>query len=343
MKAKGYNVIGVGFIVTLLCVVVFCYWSENKEVWFCDEIYSYESANGFEQGWPAEQKGIWMSGEDIERYMAANSEELSLGAITVRLYNDHVPLYFWLFRLISFYFCKGSATIWIGLSINLFFYVLTILLGYFVLFYLTKKVTYAAVLTGLIGISRLMMMQATMLRMYMMLLFAELLLLLAGLWIIKNLERKKNPIPVFVYLYGASIFGFLTHYDYWVFYAITAAVFCSWLLLTAFMNRKKSGTTALSAVKYVLLWITNFVLSLLTTILIFPYCRWNLNKGKGKMALTSIFEFSAEKVEDIVWGFEHLANAVFGGLFPVGLELLVIFLVLQEVCLFYIEAKSIRS
>lgn len=42
-----------GCVLVLLGILTFLYFADLKEVWFCDEIYSYESANGVEQSWPA--------------------------------------------------------------------------------------------------------------------------------------------------------------------------------------------------------------------------------------------------------------------------------------------------
>lgn len=318
MKNKNIYAFSIGLILLIIGTFSFIYWGQKKEVWFCDEIYSYESANGFEQEWPSEEKGIWMTGEDIEDFMAADSDELSLNSITVRLYNDHVPLYFWLFRMVSLFIFKGSATIWIGLSINLFFYLFVLALGYWMFWHLTKKPMVSAVVMIVIGVvNRLMLMQATMLRMYMMLLWVELLLLLAGFWILRDVERDKMSPWVFIYMFFASVTGLLTHYDYWIFYAVTATLFCMWLLVVAVKKKKKVFWVS-REFKYVLAWVGNFGVSLFVTTLIFPYCKWNLNRGKGKMALSAVFDFSAEKLQNIAWGYERLVASAFGGIVSTG-------------------------
>ena len=96
-----------------------------------------------------------------------------------------------------------------------------------------------------------------------------------------------------------------------------------WFLISAFREKRRFWATL--KFKIVLIWLVNFVCSLLTTIFIFPYCRWNLNRGKGQLALKSIFVFSAEKIENIFWGFERLAASMFGEVFPVVIALLMIF------------------
>lgn len=312
-----------GFLLILAGMISFFYWGSRKEVWFCDEIFSYESANGFEEEWPAEHTGQWMTGKDVEAFFSADSERLSLNEITVRLYNDHVPLYFWLFRMVSFFFFKGSGTIWIGLSMNLVFYLGVLGLGYWIFFRLTGRPWLSGVVMVLTCVAnRLMIEQATMLRMYMMLLLADCLLLLAGMWILGSAEEGRWSPGSFFYLYVVSVFGLLTHYDFWIFYGVTAAVFCLWLLFTA---RKKRGKRFVSSAEFrnVLAWTGNFILSLLTTIWLFPYCRWNLNRGKGQMALRAVFDFSGEKAEKLIWGYRRLSISVFGEGLPWGIGLLI--------------------
>lgn len=314
-----------GLLLLVIGTLSFVYWSGKKQVWFCDEIYTYESSNGFEQEWPAVYVDQWMTGADVEAFFAADWDRLSLDDITVRLYNDHVPLYFWLFRAVSLFFFKGSGTIWIGLSINLVFYLIVLGLGYGVMVRLTDRPLLSGAAMLLTGVfNRLMMEQATVLRMYMMLLLAEALLLLGALWILKEADKDKMTPGVFLYLAAVSVGGFLTHYDYWIFYGITAALFCLWLLALAVRKGKKRFWAA-AGFRYAAAWAGNFVFSLFVTIRLFPYCQWNLNRGKGQTALKSIFDFSADKLEQIGWGYRRLAASLFGETVPAAVGLLVIF------------------
>ena len=289
----------IGLLLLVLGAITFAYWGSQKQIWFCDEIYTYESANGFEQDWPAEHTGEWLTGADVESFFAADSETLSLNDISIRLYSDHVPLYFWLFRILSFYIFKGSGTIWIGLSLNLVFYLFFLGLVYKVFCYLTEKpVTSGICVIITCIVNRLVLEQATTLRMYMMLLLAEGMLLIGGFWILRDVQRKKMSPWVFIYLFAVSLFGFLTHYDFWIFYALTAASFCLWLLLIAVRKQKKGIGSFFTSreLRYVLAWTGNFTVSIFTTTLLFPYCKWNLNRGKGETALQSVFDFSSEKL-----------------------------------------------
>ncbi len=327
-NTKGENrrqAFWIGITLLIIATISFVYWANQKQIWFCDEVYTYESANGFEQEWPAFYTDEWMMGADVEAFFAADAESLSLNDISIRLYNDHVPLYFWIFRIVSFLFFKGSGSIWIGLSINLFFYWFVLVLGYRLFLHLTNNSILSGVVMVLTSVAnRLMLEQATTLRMYMMLLWAEILLVLVGLWILRQIPKDKMSFGAFGCLFVVSVIGLLTHYHFWVFYAITAALFCLWLLFVAVKKQKKRFWKA-REFHYVLAWVCNFVIALLVTVMLFPYCRWNLNRGKGEMALQSVFDFSADKLKDIVWGYQRLSATMFGETLPTVLGLVVMF------------------
>lgn len=315
----------IGLLLLIAGTIFFLYWGKQKEIWFCDEIYTYESANGFEQDWPATDIDRWMTGRDVEAFFSADSEKLSLNDISVRLYCDHVPLYFWIFRVVSFYFFHGSGSVWIGLSINLVFYLAILGLVYGSFCKLTANPYTAGIVTFLTCITnRLVMEQATMLRMYLMLLLLELLLLFQAVMVLRDARKGKLCPGTFVGLFLVSLAGLLTHYHFWLFYALTAALFCLWLLLLA-IRRKTGKFFRQPEVKCILAWVGNFAASLLATISLFPYCKWNLNRGKGEMALHSVFVFSAEKIQHILWGYRRLSIALFGEKIPVILGLVILF------------------
>lgn len=320
---KNKKALWAGILLLLAGTLSFFYWGSKKQPWFCDEIYTFESANGFEQEWPASCTDQWMTGGDVEAFFAADWDRLALNEITVRLYADHVPLYFWLFRAVSFFFFRGSGSVWIGLGINLVFYLILLTLGYRIFLRLTGSPLLSGTVMFLTCVAnRLMLEQITTLRMYAQLLLAQLLLLLAGLRLVRESGGTRMKPGVFVFLFSVSVFGFLTHYDFWIFYAVTAAIFCIWLFLSALGREKRFWVTG--EFRYILAWVGNFLCSLFTTILLFPYCRWNLNRGKGQTALQSVFVFSSEKIRNILWGYERLAASVFGERFPRAAALLIL-------------------
>lgn len=329
-------------VLLVLGMASFFYWSAKKQIWFIDEVCSFESANGFEQAWPSSQVGQWMSGRDVEGFFAANRADFSFKSISDRLYNDHVPLYFWLFRVVSLLFFPGSGSLWIGLSINAFFYLVFLGFLYVLFLKLSEKPAVscaAALLTG--AANRLVLEQATLMRMYMMLLTVEILLLLAAFLILRCAERGRLTLPAFAGLFCASLFGFLTHYDFWIFYAAASSFFCLWIFISALLKGKR-GKALFTSKEFscILAWIGNFALSLFTTILIFPYCRWNLNRGKGQTALHSLFRFSAQKAEHILFGYRRLSASVFGDGLPAWCGLLILFSCIAGGCILLYRGKD---
>lgn len=324
LRKKWESIIVLVFLL-LIGTAVFLYWSAKKEVWFCDEVYSYQSANGFEQGWPGEEYGKWMSGEEVSKYFSADWDKLALDYIGTTLYSDHVPLYFWLFRLVSYYGFHGSASLWIGFSINLFFFVTLLILTYKVFEHLTKKPLAAGLIAFLSCVAnRLILQQAMTLRMYMMLLWAEVLLLVTGFWILREKSGWKQKLLAYLALYGVSVFGFLTHYDFWIYYAVVAAVFCLRLLLYA-VRKERARLWRAKEFWTVIFWIGNFVAALGTELLAFKYSRWNLFRDKGAMAMDTLFDFTKDKLGQIRWGYDHLTICIFGEGFPGWIGWLLVF------------------
>lgn len=149
-----------------------------------------------------------------------------------------------------------------------------------------------------------------MLRMYIMLLFLDVMLLILGLYIMKDSDAGKLSWWKFVALTIVSLSGLLTHYDFWIFYAITAFCICLYMFVMAIKegHKKWYGT---SYFKNVLCWVASFGVSIGITIYLFPYCIWNLHKDKGWTALTSVSNISGSKFGNIIWGFKCLSQSVF--------------------------------
>ena len=84
---KGKSRLWIGILLLALGVASFVYWGGKKQVWFCDEIYTYESANGFGQDWPATYVDQWMEGADVEAFFAADQDRLALNRALEAFFN----------------------------------------------------------------------------------------------------------------------------------------------------------------------------------------------------------------------------------------------------------------
>ena len=220
-------------ILFVLIAPFFIYLCSMKEIWFCDEVYSYESANSgiwFYEN-PMDNSGEWLSGQVITDYLTKGAKTFNFIEIEKYLYTDHVPLYFLIFRVVSL-INYGNLTKWTGLSINIVCY----LFSAFFLYDFFKKVTkhnyISAVSVAMIMIHPMILSEATMIRMYMMLTFETLLFLhLAREKFFMDKKKGLMVLKSFL-LVAVTSAGMLTHYYFWIFVAVYSFVFCIYLLIS---------------------------------------------------------------------------------------------------------------
>ena len=323
----------------LLSVLNFLHWANMKEVYYADEVYTYESVNGFEQEWPRAILDEWMGSERIVSYLAADVDTPGYVQISTVLYGDHVPLFFWMTRFISLHFFKHQASIWICLSSNLVFYLILISLLYFIFCKISSKpfVSFVVVVVSMLY-NRTVLEQTTMLRMYIMMLMLIAMLLALGIYIFQTAEKEKTAWIGLVLLTPVSLAGLLTHYDFWIYYALTAFCICLYSLILAIKKEKKKFYKT-GYFKNIIGWCISFAISLGATIKLFPYCVWNLHKDKGWAALTSVSSISNSKFENIVWGFKTLAKSFFSST-PAVIGLIIVFGVLAGAIYISIKTKN---
>lgn len=266
---------------------------------------------------------IWQNGADMGQFFAATGDSLALSQVAANLYDDHMPLYFWIYRIISWLFFRNEATFVPGILINLFFFVSVFVLSWVIL----RKVTQSDLIAcgGCLlafGLLPLFLAQETMFRMYMMLTADVAYLLACAFLIMNNVIEKRYKLAPFIYLLAVSTVGLLTHFDYWIFYAGTASVFCLFFVALSLIRHQKRFWKSIEFCS-VLSWVVSFVAAMSITVVLFPYCVWNINRDKGKMALDSLFVFSKDKIRLICQGFENLSVSLFGLFMP---EVLGVFL-----------------
>lgn len=299
------------FIVSLVVsCILFCFWMSKKSVWFCDEIYTLESSNGMGKIWPRNITNEWLSGNDMVEYYAATGNGLDYSGISNSLYDDHVPLYFWMFRTVSWLLFRGEATFAPGIVINALFFLVSFSLTWFILLKVTDNSVASFVISLLsFNLFDFFLAQETMIRMYMMLMADAFILLSCGYWILSNAYDKKYKVLPFIVTSLVGAMGLLTHYDYWIFYAVTASLFCSIILI---LSIKRNGFKFLKSKEFfgVLSWVASFIVSMLITIKLFVYCIWNIRRDKGKMALESVYDLSISKIVQILKGFAGFADSV---------------------------------
>lgn len=124
IKPKRKELLAQLILVGIL-TVVFVIMGIHKQISFCDEMFTYDSANSdLPVGRSILNTEEWVTGNEIQNFLSAS--EISLDAykmISYHLYKDHVPLYFWMFRTVSALLFSDSYTKWIGLVCNYPFYI----------------------------------------------------------------------------------------------------------------------------------------------------------------------------------------------------------------------------
>lgn len=249
--------------------LLFC---TRKKGLFIDEVYSYGLANSYYAPFLADLKDGSMTGkiftaEELDAYLTVGEDDaFAFGSVYYNQTRDvHPPLYYFLFHAVSSVF-RGSASKWIGLGINFFFFLFTALLLWrlsLALFETPAAATAAVLLytVSIAGISTVMII-----RMYMMLTFFSVALACAVLQMI-----RRGPSPARFAIITLVIFlGALTQY-YFVFYAcfLCCAVLVSLLRKKDFKNAGLFSLCALAGVG--------------AMIAVFPACLKHLFVGNGQV------------------------------------------------------------
>lgn len=264
----------------LLLVLQLC-----AALWFCtqkqgyhyDEYYSYYSSNVTYALVPTDME--WKDTTEIRsEFMVLPDASLEYGMVRLMQSLDvHPPLYYYILHTVCG-LSKGVFSKWQGLSINLFFYVLSWLTLWGITKELTgndKKKIFAV--CALFGISPAVFSGITFIRMYMMLTFECLLILYVH---IRALIRDKRTfagfyLPVIL----LSFAGFHTHYYFAVFLFFLAAVMCLYLF---FHKETRAASFGYGA---------SVVFGMLLSVAAYPACLSHIFRGyRGTEAQDAFFD-----------------------------------------------------
>lgn len=263
----------------------------QKDIWFCDEVYTYMSANADSGAFDVvfSQENEWLSGDDVVDYLSANDRSLHFKSIADNLFSDHVPLYFFLFRICSI-LSLGTCSKWIGLSLNLLFFIVfyACMWKFFHnlagggIYNLVKLITILAIMFQPIVLS-----ETLTIRMYLMFSVAQILFLLI-------LNKDDHSIKGTILLCLTTIFGMLTHFYFWIWLLFFSVGYFIYLLVLALL--KKNGYYPIIS------YVITMICSLFVTTLIFPNWITNIffnESSKGNRSLMKILELDSLKEEMI--------------------------------------------
>ena len=276
----------------VLCIISL-YFLTQKVDFHVDELLTFNLANA--ENWFTPEDGVIYSPASypfIEAMSSTGNFDLR-HVWAQQAYDTHPPLYYVLVHAVCTLFPGTVSVLYAGI-INVIFLLLT-------LFF------YRKILNLLIDISI-----ATFLRMYVMTMFWVTFITYI---VLKNIKRfnKRNFISLFI----VTICGALTHY-----YFIAYVCLLSLVVVIIFVNEKR--------IKETILYIFSMIISGAASFLIFPAMKDHLLHGaRGAESLHNFIH--SDLISQLKTYFSILNKNVFGGLLPVILFWLLIFLLITKI------------
>ncbi|MCR5216412.1 MAG: glycosyltransferase family 39 protein [Lachnospiraceae bacterium] len=216
----------IGLMLALLCSVgLFFYWSQYKTMGFCDEIYSYFTANSEDGVGVHFEPGTWYTKEDVISDFAAEKGFDPVTMLKNVYYDEHPPIYFTVFHVIS---CLWGMHVskYVGLSVNFLCLIFLVIGAYSLLYRILKKPMVAAFGTVALVSAPGLITNLMLVRMYYMMCTWAIwyLYVMYRLMCEKDTLTKKQRIVFRVMICLLTVGGFLTHY-YFAVYAVCFAFF----------------------------------------------------------------------------------------------------------------------
>lgn len=295
------------------------YFCTQKQGFHEDEFYTYYSTartNGFYV-----EDGKWMDRETYRNeFVVLPDERFQYGLVKqVQSWDVHPPMYYWVFHTVAS-LVPGVFSKWIGLSVNLFFHGINlILLAYLTYLAAERDFGMAFLVTLVFGFSPASMSGVVFIRMYEMLTTFILLCAVLHVRVIDGGTAKARTEAdntgfsgmTLLAMAAVTYVGFLTQYYYFIFLFFLGGAFCLWLL---WRDRK-----LLNCLRYVLAQGLAFCMAYLT----YPAFPGQMFRGqRGAQATKNFFDLS--NTFERIWFFLDLMNGyVFGYLFFVLLLVVV--------------------
>lgn len=227
-----FETVGVIVLVALLLIqaLALVHIASHKGGMHTDEYYSYILSNSYDADCIADDSemwGRWLDGGEFKKYLAVEyGERFSYGRV---YYNNtldvHPPLYYFLLHTVCS-FAPEYYSPWLGMGTNIVLMLATQVL----LFLLAKRVTgsslWAVTPVAIYGGTMAFVDTALFIRMYALLSFFTVLLLLVHHRFVRS-DRKRRWIFGCA---GVTFLGIFTQYYFAFFAFFIAASCCVWLL-----------------------------------------------------------------------------------------------------------------
>lgn len=288
------------WVVQMAAAFYFC---TQKQGFHEDEYYTYYSTartNGFYV-----EDGQWMERDAYrDEFVVLPGQQFQYGLVRqVQSWDVHPPMYYWVFHTVAS-LVPGVFSKWIGLSVNLFFHGINLILLTYLSYLVSGRDAGLSLLVMLVfGFSPAAMSGVVFIRMYEML---TTFVLSCAILHVRAVERNAEELSGARDLFpmaAVTYVGFLTQYYYFIFLFFLAAAFGVWLL---WRDRKPWN-----CLRYGLCQCLAFGLAYLT----YPVFPAQMFRGqRGAQATESFFDLP--NTWGRLWFFLDLMNGyVFGYLF----------------------------
>lgn len=309
-----------------MCFVVLWLLQMSAAFWFCtqkqgfheDEFYTYYSTartNGFYV-----EDGKWMERDEYRNeFVVLPGERFQYGLVKqVQSWDVHPPMYYWAFHTVAS-LVPGVFSKWIGLSVNLFFHGMNLILLAYLSYLASGRDEQLPLFAVFVyGFSPAAMSGVVFIRMYEML---TAFMLLCAILHVREAARRQDgsgrqcavrlPLRTLLAMAVVTYVGFLTQYYYFIFLFFMATAFCIWLLWR--------DRNIWNCLRYGVFQGLAFALAYLT----YPAIPGQMFKGqRGAQATENFFNLS-NTLERLTFFWDLMNRYVFGGL----LGLMLLFLV----------------
>ena len=298
------------WVVQMAAAFYFC---TQKQGFHEDEYYTYYSTartNGFYV-----EGGQWMDRDTYRNeFVVLKNERFRYGLVRlVQSWDVHPPLYYWVFHTVAS-LVPNVFSKWIGLSVNLFFHGINIILLTYLSYLAVGRCCRASLLAIFFwGLCPAVISGVVFIRMYEMLTTFVLLCAILHIGAVMKNEEKLSCLRCLVPMAAVTYLGFLTQYYYFIFLFYLAIAFCAWLL---WRDRKIHN-----CIRYGVSQAAGLLLAYAT----YPSCLGQMFRGqRGAQATGNFFDWS-NTAERVVFFYDLMNRYVFGHMLPVLLLLIIVF------------------
>lgn len=231
-------------VIVLLLTGNAVFWASEKEGFHVDEMFSYEQIGNTEYSKPEFDRpdepclNTWHDREYYEDYLNISDDEaadMSSFYRSASRNTAHPPMYLTLFGIYTSVFFRNDFTKWSGITFNIIFYILTLIVLYDLAMQLLKNRKLAMLTVFFYGASSGAVSTVVFVRVYMMLTFFTVLFADVNMHLLKRMTDEKMTFRKRITLYAATAFllmlGALSQY-YFIVFAFFMCL-CVWLVLLA--------------------------------------------------------------------------------------------------------------